>query len=577
LAVCLLGTGCIGSIGDGVGGGPRQGNGPSGLGGPGTPGSPGGSGNTMPANPGGVSGPGLPGSMGGAPADPNAAGPQPLRRLDRREYNNTVRDLLGDTSRPADRFPSDRDSEFTFTHAGIVSSQDYSTIQDAAEVLSAAAEKNVNTLAPCPAPPEEACARNFAVNFGLRAYRRPLVDREIESLVQVYREVRNAPISLPHAGGIRLMIQAILQSPAFLYHWEGGPNAPALEGKVVRFDHYQNASQLSYFIWGSMPDGALFDAAKAGKLGTQAELEGQARRMLDDPKARETVSEFVEQWLGLDQVAERPKDPKLYPEFTDPLKQAMIAEARAFVSNVVFEGSSTLSLLLTANFGFVNQPLAAVYGMTGVQGMDLKRADLSADQRSGLLTQAAFLTVTGATDGSHPVKRGKKVFERLLCGVLPPPPADVPNPKPASAGGTTRQRFAEHSANACAAGCHANLDPLGFAFEHYDGIGKFRTMDNGGAVDASGSFELDGKMVSYQNARELVQALAGSETVRACFATQWLRYALRRFEVEGDRASLEGIRAGFTKTGGNIRDLMVGVVGARSFRYRAPADGEVLK
>jgi len=581
--VCLLGgAGCIGSIGGG-GSDPRTGigpGGPAGPGGPGTagPGSPGGgNGATMPANPGGVSGPGLPGSMGGAPADPNAAGPQPLRRLDRREYNNTVRDLLGDTSRPADRFPSDRDSEFTFTHAGLVSSQDYSTIQDAAEAVAAAAEKNVNTLAPCPAPPEDACARNFAVSFGLRAYRRPLVDREIESLVQVYREARMAPVSLTHAGGIRLMIQAILQSPGFLYHWEGGPAAPAVEGKVVRLDHYQNASQLSYFVWGSMPDATLFDAAKAGKLGTQGELEAHARRMLDDPKARDTVSEFVEQWLGLDQVADRPKDPKLYPEFTDPLKQAMIAEARAFVSNVVFEGPSTLSTLLTANFGFVNQPLAAVYGMPGVQGMDLKRADLAADQRAGLLTQAAFLTVTGATDGSHPVKRGKKVFERLLCGELPPPPADVPPPKPASEGGTTRERFAEHGSNACATGCHANLDPLGFAFENYDGIGKFRTMDNGGQVDASGQFMLDGQMKKYQNARELVQALAGSETVRACFATQWLRFALRRFETEGDRASLDGIRGGFSRTGGNIKDLLVGVVGARSFRYRAPADGEDLK
>jgi hypothetical protein len=234
-------------------------------------------------------------------------------------------------------------------------------------------------------------------------------------------------------------------------------------------------------------------------------------------------------------------------------------------------------MLLTANFGFVNQPLAAVYGMTGVQGMDLKRADLSSDQRAGLLTQAAFLTVTGATDGSHPVKRGKKIFERLLCGELPPPPADVPPPKPASEGGTTRERFAEHSANACATGCHANLDPLGFAFENYDGIGKFRTMDNGRPVDSSSSFQLDGKLVKFGNARELVQTLAASQTVRDCFATQWLRFALRRFEADGDRASLDGIRGGFSKTGGNIRDLLVGVVGARSFRYRAPADGEDLK
>ena len=547
LTVLLVGaaSGCVGSIGGGSGGDPGSGT-------PGTPGSPGGPGtpgqNSMPGTPGGISGPGLPGGAGagsGQPADPNAAGPQPLRRLDNREYNNTVRDLLGDTTRPADRFPSDRDTEFTYRHAGLVSSQDYSTIQDAAEALAAAAEKNVATLAPCAGTPEETCARNFATSFGLRAYRRPLVEREIASLVQLYSQVRAAPQNLSYAGGIKMMIQGILQSPAFLYHWESGPGAPTLEGKVVRLDHYQNASQLSYFIWGSMPDPALFEAAAAGKLGTQPELEGQARRLLADPRARDTVAEFVEQWLGLDQVTERPKDPKAYPEFTEPLKAAMAAEARAFVTNVVFDGDSKLQTLLTATFSFVNQPLAPIYGLPAVQGMELKQAMLEPNQRAGLLTQSAFLTVTGDTAGSHPVKRGKKIYERLLCGTLPPPPADVPPPKSAAEGGTTRQRFAEHSANACATGCHALMDPLGFAFENYDGIGRWRTTDNGGPVDATGTFKLDGQMKSFKDARELVQALAASATVRDCFATQWARFALKRFETEGDRASLQAIGAAF--------------------------------
>ena len=301
-----------------------------------------------------------------------------------------------------------------------------------------------------------------------------------------------------------------------------------------------------------MPDAALFDAAAAGKLGTQAELEAQARRMLADPKARETVSEFVEEWLGLDQVAERPKDPKLYPEFNDDLKAAMIAEARAFVSNVVFDGDSTLSTLLTANFS-LRQP-AAGGGLRHDRrhrAWTSSSADLDANQRAGLLTQAAFLTVTGATDGSHPVKRGKKVYERLLCGELPPPPADVPPPKPASEGGTTRERFAEHSANACATGCHACMDPLGFAFEHYDGIGKFRTMDNGGVVDASGSFELDGKM---QQLQERPRAGAGCwPAARRCSAASppsGRASPSRRNETEGDRASLDGHRAGASRKTG---------------------------
>jgi hypothetical protein len=572
----VLGTavGCVGQIGSAGKGSPGQQTGdpsvtPPADQMPGTPGTP-----TVPRPPGS---PGSPGSPGGPPPDPNAAGPQPLRRLDRREYNNTVRDLLGDTSHPADRFPSDRDSDFTFRQAGLVSSLDYATIQDAAETLSVSVEKNLATMAPCAGTDEEACARDFAISFGTRAYRRPLVDREIESLLQLYKDVRMAPSSLNHAGGIKMMVQGMLQSPAFLYHWESGPAAPTVEGKVVRLGHYENASQLSYFLWGSMPDTELFKAAADKKLGTQQELEAQARRMLKDTKARDTVSEFVEQWLGLDQVAERPKDPMVYPEFKDDLKAAMTAEARAFVSNVVFEGDGRLGTLLTAGFSFVNQPLAGVYGMSNVSGMDLKQANLDGNQRAGLLTQAAFLTVTGGTDGSHPVKRGKKIYERLLCGVLPPPPADVPPPKPASAGGTTRQRFDEHGKEACAAGCHGLMDTLGFAFENYDGIGKFRTKDNGGNVDATGTFQLDGSMKSFNDARDLVKVLASSATVRSCFATQWARFAFRRNETDGDRASLAAIEGAFGQNSNNIQDLLVGVAGARSFRYRASADGEKLQ
>jgi hypothetical protein len=508
--------------------------------------------------------------------DPNAAGPRPLRRLDRREYNNTVRDLLGDPSAPADKFPSDRDSDFLFRQAGLVTSQDYSTIQEAAEVLAASAAKKAATLAPCAGTPEDACARKFATTFGLRAYRRPLVDREAESLVQLFKEARGAP-GADYAAAIGAMIEGILQSPAFLYHWESGPAAPVMEGKVVRLGPYENASQLSYFIWGSMPDPALFDAAANNKLGSQQELELQTRRMLGDARARDTVAAFVEEWLALDTVAERSKDPKLYPEFKDDLKAAMIAEARAFAGNVVFDGDGRLATLLTATFSFVNQPLAAVYGIKGVVGMDLRQSPVDPMQRAGLLTQTAFLTVTGAADGSNPVKRGHRVYTRLLCDELPPPPPDVPPPKAASLGGTTRERFAEHAQNQCAISCHALIDPFGFAFERYDGIGRYRTMDNGGMVDSSGSVVLDGKTITFGDARDLAQLLANSERARRCFATQWARFAFKRMETAGDGASLAAVAAAFAKAGYNVRDLMVAVAGSRSFRYREPALGEMLK
>jgi hypothetical protein len=563
-----LSLGCVGAINGDNGGGPE---------GPG--GGPGNTGSTGGRNVGGSGNTGVEtGGAGGGMVTPDAtsAGVAPLRRLDHREYNNTVRDLLGDDSRPADKFPSDHDDDFKFRRAGMVSTQDYSTLRDAAEALAAAAAGNITTLAPCTggAPAEEGCARKFATDFGLRAYRRPLTPTEIDSLVMLYRDARTTSM-LDYAGAIRTMVEGILQSPAFLYHWESGPAKPTLEGKVVRATDYENASHLSYFLWGSMPDQVLFDAAASKQLNTQAQLEAQARRMLMDPKGRETVSQFLEEWMGLDQVLIREKDLMLYPEFKDDaVKTAMIAEARTFISKVVFEGDGLFSTLLTADFSYVNQALAPVYGMTAT-GADFKQVKLDPGQRSGLLTQPGFLTVTGATNGSNPVKRGRKVFEGLLCGDLPPPPANVPLPKPASAGGTTRERFAEHSANTCAKGCHALMDPIGFAFEHYDGIGKFRSMDNGGVVDSSGTLSLDGKDHTFNDAKELAGLLAGSAEVKKCFATQWVRYAFKRKETAGDTASIESAATAFGK--GSVRDLLVGVATSRSFRYRTPAAGEILQ
>jgi hypothetical protein len=509
------------------------------------------------------------------PGDPLAAGPAPLRRLTRREYNNTVHDLLGDTSRPADGFPIDRDDGFLFPRAGLVTTQDLSTLRDAAEALGAAAEKNATTLAPCAGGmAEDACAAKFLTAFGLRAYRRPLAQDENDRLSALYKNARTT-LGMTYAAGIGLLVEAMLQSPSFLYHAEKGAAPLAMEGKVVRLGSYENASRLSYFLWGSMPDTSLFDAAAGDHLGTAAELEAQAVRMLRDDRARDSVAAFVNDWLNLDQVSDRPKDPAAYPEYTDALKTAMVAESRQFVNDIVLDGDGRLGSLLTATKSFVDQTLGGVYAMKGITGADLKPAMLDSMQRSGLLTRAAFLTVTGSTNGSNPVKRGRKVYERLLCGELPPPPPVVPPAKPPSAGGTTRERFAEHGEMKCAVGCHGIMDPIGFAFEHYDGIGKYRDMDNGKMVDSTGEIELDGAKKPFGDARELSQLLANSASARQCMVTQWMRFALDRVETQGDIASIQTAAAAFAKNDYSIRDLLVGVVTSRSFRYRAPTAGEL--
>ncbi|WP_437286046.1 DUF1588 domain-containing protein [Sorangium sp. So ce406] len=193
------------------------------------------------------------------------------------------------------------------------------------------------------------------------------------------------------------------------------------------------------------------------------------------------------------------------------------------------------------------------------------------------MTSPAFLTVTGAADGSHPVRRGKTILYQLLCQTLPPPPNDIPAPKKPDEGGTTRERFAEHSQLACAKGCHAHLDPLGFPFENYDGIGRFRTTDNGEPVDATSTVELDGQVHAVADARGLSQVLAASETVHSCFARQWLRYALGRGETGNDKASSESVVGAFEGADQDIRELMVALVSSRTFRFRAIMEGEVLQ
>jgi len=522
----------------------------------------------------GAAGASVPGVVDPAhPPDPNAAGPMPLRRLNQREYNNTVRDLLGVQTKPANAFPADIDVDFIFRRYGAVSTLDASRMSEAAEAISPTVD--VAKIAPCSggSSAETACAQQFLTTFGVRAYRRPLVADEVSGLMALYQTGRTS-LSLDYAGGIKLLVEAMLQAPGFVYRWELGPQSPKLDGTVVHLGPYEVASRLSYFLWRSMPDQALFDAAATGKLSTPQDVEAQARRMINDAKAHDMMAAFFQEWLSLDQVSARPKDAAAYPQFNDGLKASMNAESLAFIENVAFQGDGALSTFLTANYSFVDQTLAPVYGATGATSTASK-LPLDSTQRAGLLTQAAFLTVTGATDGSNPVKRGRKVYERVLCGVLPPPPPNVPPPKSSSAGGTTRERFAEHDTQACAKACHTIMDPIGFAFENYDGIGQYRTQDNGKPVDATGAITLDGSSKPFKNAVELVNLLANSSNARSCFVTQWARFALSRADTEADRASLNAAFASFSKANFTVRELLVGIATSRSFSYRSPSAGEI--
>lgn len=513
-------------------------------------------------------------ATGGGPAlGPATSGPRPLLRLSRREYNNTVRDLLGDTTHPADAFPDDRDRTFLFRRAGLVATQDADLLRTAAEALAATAVKTRSKLVTCDAGGDEAaCAAKFISEFGLRAYRRPLSTAESAHLTDLYRTARGE-LALGFDAAIGLLLEAILQAPSFLYHWESPYDSPRLEDGAVALSAYDLASRLSYFIWGSMPDQALFDAAAQGKLASDADLAAQARRMLADDKAKDNVSAFFREWLELDQLTQLPKDAASYPDYNPELQSALLGGTDAFVRHVVFDADGKLETLLTANFTFSDQLLGKVYDNTA-SGSTLTLTMLDSSKRLGLLGEPAFLSITGSPDGSNPVKRGKAVYTKLLCGELPPPPPNVPPAKPASAGGTTRQRFTEHDQNVCATACHSLMDPIGFAFEHYDGIGRYRTQDNGQPVDSTGTLTLDGQGRSFADAVELARLLSTSDSVRSCFAKQWLRFALGRAETTADADSLATIGKAFAAGGYVVPDLLPSIVASRSFRFRSLAEGE---
>jgi hypothetical protein len=544
IGTVLAGVGCVGKIGPAGNGGGSEGNEVGGPGGSGT--------STVPGEP-GAAGPSLPAA--------------PLRRLSRQQYNNTVHDLLGDTTKPADAF---QDEEVLGTYAGSAELARVSPIaadqyRTAAENLAANASKNLSSLVGCTpkdTASEDTCAKTFITDFGLRAYRRPLTDDEVSGKLDVFHKVRAVgDFSL----GIEGVIAALLQSPHFLYRAELTDPGSTV-GTVVPLGPYQIATRLSYFLLNTMPDQDLFAAAKANQLTSPADIEAQARRLLKDPRARDSVGQFFNEWLIVDAIDDLTKDATLFPDFNDTLKAAMKQETLQFTTSTIMDGDALLDTLLTSSHSFANAPLGKLYGVSA--GADFGPVTLDPTQRSGLLTQAGLLARTAHDDSNSPTRRGKFVRESFMCQSPPPPPPGIPPLPTMKTGQTARERYQQHVANATCAACHTMMDPIGFGFSNYDPIGRYQSMEGGKPVDASGeitqSEDLDGK---FTGVIELSKKLAGSNNVRTCLARQWFRYALGRTEADGDAASINDAVKAFAPKG-DIRELIVATTKTDSFRSR---------
>jgi hypothetical protein len=499
------------------------------------------------------------------------AGLQPLRRLTRLEYLNTVRDLLGVEVAP-EALERDFPNESGFDVAPAVEPSRGQQLLETALTVAAAADQAITSMLPrccAPAPQnlpqQEACAATFIEVFGRRAFRRPLVRAEGERLLALYRLGREAALGKDFPGGLRMVVAAALQSPQFLYHRELGPFPTTMLGRGLRLTPYEVASRMSYLYWASMPDEELFAAAGRNELETLDQLARQARRMLASPRSRAGLEDFHLQWLEIADLADETRPAPFSPE----LARSMLGETREFVSRL-FAGqpAATLGALFTSSTSFVDPLLAAHYGLPPL--METAQVSLDPAQRAGVLTQASVLTGHARGLDSQPTTRGSFLQRRVLCMELPPPPIQVPEPPP---GQTTRQRLAAHSMNPCAV-CHLFIDPPGLAFEHYDGLGRYRATEGGQPVDASGALELDGQQVSFRDAIELAQLLARSPTVADCLGTQWLRYLQRRREVKEEQRAVDLLAAAGQR--GDLRDMLVALTQIAGFRARKPGPGEVL-
>jgi hypothetical protein len=488
----------------------------------------------------------------------------PLRRLTREQYDNTVRDLLGIEGQPSQRIAQDEKVAAFYSNA--VAPVNRLTVEQyagVAEELALAAVGKLGAIAPCDRATlgDRACASAFIDRFGTRAYRRPLTAAEklrYERLFDAHGSV--------YENGVRLIMTTMLSSVHFVYHMElpASPEADA----VTPLPAYQLASRLSYALWNSMPDDALFDAAASGRLATPEGLRSQAERLLEHPRAKDTIASFHVQWLKLDAIPDIQKDPTLFPGFDAELKSAMLRDTVNFADYVLRRGDGKLETLLTAPFSVVDGPLLAIYGASpaAVAGEPVQ---LNREQRSGLLTQAAFLAAHAHANQTSPVQRGVAIRENLLCTNLPDPPANVNNnpPEPAP-GATTRERFAEHTANATCASCHELIDPIGFGFEQYDAVGRFRSQESGKTIDASGELVKAGDASgTFRGAVELSRKLAQSQVVRDCMARQWFRFALGRLETRGDACAMKRLKESFSASGYDVKELLLSIVTSDAFRF----------
>lgn len=493
-----------------------------------------------------------------------------VRRLTHSQYNNTVRDLLGDRTGPANQFPPE---DYVNGFKNQYQAQSLSPLL--VEAYGAAAEKlarnafrggTSHNLVTC--KPSPACRKQFVRDFGLRAFRRPLDLAEAKRYEALFAKEPT------FAAGARLVVEAMLQSPNFLFRLEETSNP--------KWQPYARASRLSYALWDTMPSPSLLESAAKGELDNPENFTRIARQMLEDPKAKGALDEFVSQWMRFDRVLTSTKDRRKFPQFTRETAVAMTEETRRFFGDLVWNDQDFMQLF-TADYGYLNADLAAVYGLPA-PATEFSRVQFPAEsERAGLLGQGLFLALTSKPDETSPTARGIFIREQFLCQkVADPPPGVNTNLPPISEAKpqTNRGRLAEHTLNKSCSGCHNLVDPIGFGLEKFDAVGgrreklpiTFATERKGKQPPKTVQLDLDtdGWVAGIPNSkfsspRELGTVLAKSPQCQDCVVKQYFRYVVGRSEGPGDRALIRKVAHDFRASKFHFKDLIISLVSAREF------------
>ena len=495
---------------------------------------------------------------GAAKAQPAHINRRFVRRLSSDEYESTVVDLVAMPGYGA-TLPAESRAEIFDNNAGLMRTDtDYfQQVLDNARDIAQSPNLKWSQLAACAAP-GPACAQSFIETFGARAFRRPATPDDVARYTAVYTGVGAGD----HEKGIRAVIRGMLGSPYFLFRTElGVKNAEKND-----LTGYEIASELSYLFWGTMPDQALFDAARAGKLQTKAGILEQAKRLLADPRASATQSRFVDQWLNLRLLGDKAKDPMKFADFTGEVQAELRKETLSFFSETArAPAEGTLKTLLTADFSYLSEKGARFYGVpwAGVAAGDLKRIALPG--RSGILTQASMLALGATSTEPVAILRGKLVRTRLLCQEIGDPPASaaavaatLPTPK------SNRERAAQLLGNPSCAGCHHKMDPIGLAYEGFDAVGKATPVS-----DVSGEV-LDAPATAgpFNGPLELHTKLADSAEVQACFTKLWTKYGYGIADSAAADAVIGKLAGDFAGQGTSLASLILSLTQTDHFTSR---------